>query len=274
MILTGIKFVAKFVQLFGSNTTPYIEILNTTTAPSPISINNVTQTLTLSNLNNVNITLYFKTLRQVVCDDYSNQLAIIDIGNLDSTDILLGTFQQANITGTNQLNVYPGCCGVTNISSLGTINVMLTSGGWPNVAAIGENVYSQGSGGGVPRISIKARNNAGITTGGITTAYVEAGNSMNISTGGISTVYGQSSSSTLSVNIALSGISTVYMGVSNANGTKTGYSCPKTVDINIPAASTVYVCATNKINVNGWGGDIYYQGPINDTRTYGSRTPF
>jgi hypothetical protein len=51
----------------------------------------------------------------------------------------------------------------------------------------------------------------------------------------------------MSANLTLNSISKVYMEVSNNNGTKTGYSCPKIVTMNMEPASTVYVCATKKI---------------------------
>lgn len=178
------------------------------------------------------------------------------------------------ITGTNELNLIPGCCGITNISSLGNVNVILASGGSPNVTAAGENVTVQITGGGVPYISVKANNTANISTNGIPTCYVEAGNFININTEGISTIYAKTSTSTMSANMTLNGISKVFMGVSNVNGTKTGYSCPKTVTLNMSPASTVYVCATGTIYVNGYGGSVYYQGTINDTRTYGTKVPF
>jgi hypothetical protein len=51
----------------------------------------------------------------------------------------------------------------------------------------------------------------------------------------------------------------------------TPISSTTTVTMNMEPASTVYVCATEKIYVNGYGGDVYYQGAINDTRRYGNK---
>jgi hypothetical protein len=127
---------------------------------------------------------------------------------------------------------------------------------------------------GIPYISIKAKNLANITTNGISTVNVEAENLIDINSYGIDTIYATSSSSTMSVNMILYSIATIYTGVSDKKGTKVGYSCPKTVNMSMSFTSTVYVCATEKINVNGYGGTVYYQGTINDSRQYGSKIPF
>ncbi len=159
-------------------------------------------------------------------DDFLHRIGTIYIENLNITSITLGSSQQINVIGTNELNVFPGCCGIiTNISSLGNINVILGSGGQLNVTAISENVSLQITGGVIPYISVKA----------------------NINTNGINTIYGKSSTSTMSANMTLNGISTVSIGVSN--GTKIEYSCPKTITMTMEAACTAYVCATEKIYV-------------------------
>lgn len=269
--IVGTRFVVKLIQLLGSTSTPYIEILNTTNASLSVSLNSVTQTLTLSNLSNLNVILYFITLKKVIYDDYFNQIGTIDIENSNITNVTLGTSQQVNITATNDLNVFPGCCGITNVSSLGNVNVMLATGGWPNVTVTGENITVQVQSG-VPNIFMKAKNTAILSTAGVSTCRVEAGHLINIDTKGVSTIYAKASTMTTFANMTLTGISTVYMGISN--GTKIEYSCPKIVTMNTSGISKVYVCATEKIYVNGYGGDIYYQGGINDTRGYGSKTPF
>jgi hypothetical protein len=87
---------------------------------------------------------------------------------------------------------------------------------------------------------------------------VEAGCFININSSGIDTFYAKSSSPTMSANMTLNSIATVSLEVSDTNGTKIGYSCPKTVTMSMSSSSTVYVCAAEKIDIKGYGGTVHY----------------